>query len=114
MAARPKTIDFRSEEERQLFQVAELGERVRFFLTTPVGDYLHRRCKQVILQCEADALQVDPDGWRGWLFGRSKLRQLRMRAEAARMVINFLGEALLDGNAAARAIEGQDEPDLQV
>lgn len=108
--ARP--IDFRSEEERELFEVAKLGEQVRHFLRTPVGDYLHRRCKITILQCEADALQVDPDGWRGWLFGRRKLRQLRMRAESARMVINFLGEAILDGDAAARAIEGEDEPTL--
>lgn len=112
MARPTKVIEFRSEEERQLFKIAELGERVRTFLITPVGDYLHRRCKQVILQCEADALQVDPDGWRGWLFGRRKLRQLRLRAESARMVINFLGEAILDGDAAARAIEGEDEPTL--
>jgi hypothetical protein len=107
--ARP--VDIRSEQERLQFEIAALGEHVRFFLTTPVGQYLKRRAETVIQQCEVDALAVDVDTWRGWFFARAKLRKIRQRADAARLLINFLGEAIVDGNAATRWIEGLDEPE---
>jgi hypothetical protein len=99
-------VTFRDEKERELFAAVMLGENVRrFLLEDPVGRYLHHRAKQVIGQAEVDALTVDPDGWRGWFQARRKLRKLRQRAEAARMFINFLAEAINDGNNAERELD---------
>lgn len=101
-STRPVFVD---ERERDLFEVARLGEDVRTFLQShPVGQLLHHRAKQMLQQAEADALDVDPDGWR-WLTARRKLRQIRQRAAIARAFVNWLGEAILEGDDAARQLE---------
>jgi len=98
-------VRFADERERDLFETAKLGEDVRAFLQgNPVGQLLHFRAKQMIQQAEADALEVDPDGWR-WLTARRKLRQIRQRAAVARAFINWLGEAIVEGDQAARELE---------
>jgi len=100
-----KQIEFQDDKERELFGEAVLAEDVRDFLRThPVGQYLHHRAKLEIQQAEADALQVDPDSWP--LFrGRNKLREIRQRAAVARAFINWLSEAILNGDAAASQLE---------
>lgn len=101
MAVSEKDLTFRDETERELFATALLGEQViTFFKTDPVGQYLHERAKLMIKQAEVDALEVDPDGWRGWLSARRKLRVIRQRAQVARMFINFLADAINDGRNA--------------
>lgn len=103
-------INFRDDAQRELFEVAVLGERVRdFLLTDPVGKYLHRRAKHMIAQAEADALEVDPDGWRGWLQARRKLRVIRQQAETARCFVRWLGDAIMDGDRATEALEEDDD-----
>lgn len=99
-------VSFIDEREKELFAAATLGEEVRQFLTSnSVGQYLHHRAKQAIKQAEVDALEVDPDGW-SWFRARNKLRQIRQRALAARLVISWLAEAITDGNQAADELEG--------
>ncbi len=106
-----KQIDFVDERERELFAAALLSEKVRQFLTAdPVGRYLHHRAKQQIVQAEIDALMVDPDGWRGWFQARRKLRAIRLRAEVARSFINFLAEAIVDGDNASRELDDYRRP----
>lgn len=103
-------VTFKNERERELFAAALLGEDVRkFLLTDSVGRYLHHRAKAQIAQAEIDALTIDPDGWRGWLFARRKLRLIRQRADVARAFVNWLAEAIVDGNNAARELEGDNE-----
>lgn len=98
-------IDFIDEKERELFATARLGEDAREFLRAhPVGRYLHHRAKQQIQQAEIDALEVDPDGW-SWLRGRTKLRQIRQRAAVARAFINWIADAIVDGDDAARQLD---------
>ena len=98
-------MDFVDQHERELFAAAHLAEDVRNFLSGhPVGKYLHHRAKQQIRQAEVDALEVNPDGW-SWLRSRSKLREIRQRAEVARAFINWLSEAIVDGDNAARELE---------
>lgn len=99
-------VDFLDQKEREIFAVAELGERVRtFLLTDPVGRYLHHRAKQQLLQSEIDAAEVDVDGWRGWLYARRKLRTIRQRRAVAQAFINWLSEAIVDGDNAAKELE---------
>jgi hypothetical protein len=98
-------VEFVDEREKDLFEVAKLGEDVRAFLQThPVGQLLHHRAKQLIRQAEVDALEVDPDGF-SWLRSRTKLRQIRQRAAMARAFINWLAEAIVEGDQAARELE---------
>jgi hypothetical protein len=98
-------INFQNDRERELFARAELGESIRkFLLEDSVGQYLHHRAKQQIGQAEIDALTVDPDGWRGWFQARRKLRVIRQRAEVARCFINWLGDALVDGQHAEKEL----------
>jgi len=98
-------VKFVDERERDLFELAKLGEDVRAFLQShPVGQLLHHRAKQLIQQAEVDALEVDPDGW-SWFRARTKLRQIRTRAEVGRAFIRWMAEAITDGDAAARELE---------
>lgn len=98
-------LQFVDETERELFAAARLGEEARAFLSShPVGRYLHHRAKQMVAQAEVDALDVDPDGW-SWFRARTKLRQIRQRAAVARAFINFIADAIVDGNDAARQLD---------
>lgn len=98
--------DFVDARERELFAEALLGEKVRQFLSNdPVGRYLHHRAKAQLLQSEIDAGAVEVDGWRGWIYARRKLRAIRQRREVAQAVINFLAEAISNGNDAERELE---------
>ena len=105
VADRESGVEFVSEEERELFGEAVLAEDVRAFLRThPVGRYLHHRAKLQIQQAQEDALKLDPDGW-SWFRTRTKLRQIRMRAEVAKAFINWMADALIDGDNAAAQLE---------
>lgn len=99
-------IDFVDQKERELFAVASLGENIRtFLLSDPVGRYLHHRAKAQLLQAEIDAAEVDVDGLRGWLFARRKLRAIRQRRAVAQAFINWLSEAIVDGDHATKELE---------
>ena len=111
MAVDVEKIDFADERERELFATVMLGDDVREFLqATPVGKYLHHRAKITIQQAEVDALKVNPDGLRGWLYARRKLREIRARADAARMLIGWFGDALADANNAEVALKEYRNP----
>lgn len=102
-------VNFKNEHERELFATAMLAEDVRkFLLSDPVGRYLHHRAKAQISQAEIDALTIDPDGWRGWLYARRKLRVIRQRADVARAFINWLSEAIVDGDNAGKELDDEN------
>lgn len=104
-ADREAGVEFVDERERELFGAAVLAEDVRAFLRQhPVGRYLHHRAKQQIAEAQIDALAVDPDGW-SWFRSRNKLRQIRLRAEVAKAFINWMADALIDGDTAAAQLE---------
>lgn len=98
-------IDFVDSRERDLFEVATRSEAVReFLLKHPVGEYLHSRAKQMVLQAEVDALAVNADAW-PYFRGRNKLREIRQRADVARAFINWLAEAIMEGDQASQELE---------
>jgi len=102
MAAQP---DFVDEKERELYGRAVLGEEVRQFLRNDsVGQYLHRRAKLTIEQAQIDALDVDPDSFFGWFRAKRKLRKIRLEAAAARLFIQWMGDAIVDGNQAEKEL----------
>ena len=99
-------VNFVDERERELFALATLGEEARrFLLEHPVGRYLHHRAKVEVQQAEIDALEVNPDSWRGWFRERRRLRTIRMRAAVARTFINWLAEAIVNGDNAEKELE---------
>lgn len=99
-------VEFVDEKERELFATVLLAEDVRtFLLSDPVGQYLHGRAKAQVQQAEIDALTVDPDGFRGWFQAKRKLRAIRLKAEVARTLINWLAEAIIDGQNAERDLD---------
>jgi hypothetical protein len=105
MAARESDVRFVDEKERELFATAVLGEKaVAFFRNDPVGQYLHHRAKNMIQQAQIDALEVDPDSWRGWFQSRRKLRVIRQRAALGRLFINWLADAIIDGKNAEKEL----------
>jgi hypothetical protein len=98
-------LQFVDERERELYAAAHLGEDAREFLRAhPVGRLLHHRAKLMIQQAEISALEVDPDGW-SWFRARNKLRQIRQRAAIGRAFIDWLAEAITDGNQAASELD---------
>jgi hypothetical protein len=104
-------VDFVDEKERELYAAGVLGEKVRtFLLSDPVGQLLHHRAKQQIGQAEIDALQINPDGCRGWFQAKRKLREVRLRAAVARCFIQWLSEAIVDGDNAARELDEYRQP----
>lgn len=101
---------FQDDRERELYGAARLGEDAKEFLRShPIGRLLHHRAKQMIGQAEIDALEVDPDSWP--LFrGRNKLRQIRQRAAVARAFINWIAEAIVDGQQATSELDDYRRP----
>ncbi len=98
-------IEFVDDRERELYAAAHLGEDAREFLRNhPVGRLLHHRAKLAIEQAQIDALEVDPDSW-SWVRSRNKLRQIRQRAAVARAFINWIADAIIDGDDAARQLD---------
>jgi hypothetical protein len=111
MAAAEENLRFIDDKERELYGAAVLGEKaVAFFKNDPVGQYLHHRAKLIIEQAQVDALAVDPDNWRGWFRSKRKLRQIRARAAVARMFINWLADAIVDGRNAEKELDEYRNP----
>jgi hypothetical protein len=101
-----RKINFTDERERELFATALLGEQaITFFQQDPIGRFLHARAKLQIQQAEVDALEVNPDGWRGWFQARRKLREIRQRAAVARLFISWLADAITDGQNATKELD---------
>lgn len=105
MAVSEQGISFVDDNERELFNVARLGEDVRSFLTQhPVGKYLHERAKLEIEKCREEALEVDLDAWPRFR-GRNKLRKIQQRRDVAKAFIDFLADAIINGDQAASELE---------
>jgi hypothetical protein len=109
MAASEQGISFVDETERELFAVAKLGEDVRAFLTqNPVGRYLHHRAKMEMERCRDEALEVDLDAWPHFR-GRNKMRKIQQRRDVAKAFVDWMADAIVNGDQAARELEDYRE-----
>jgi len=88
-------LEFVDEKEREFFARAQLGVRVRDFLESDVGRYLHGRAKAEIEQAQVEALECSTS----W-FGRRKLLKLQHKAGVARSFMRWIVEAIQDGEVA--------------
>lgn len=104
MAVQYEGVEFVDETEREIFARAELGEKVRAFLQSDVGRYLHGRCKTMLEQAKEDMLTVDTERWWG-IPGRRRMRKLLQQAEIARTFMKFMADAMIDGDHAAVELE---------
>jgi hypothetical protein len=103
-----ENIQFEDDRERELFARAALGQQVIDFLATPVGKYLHGRCRNEVEQCEVDALEVLTEidiPILGKLLARRKMRKIVQRAEIAKNFMRYLADAITDGDQAAKELD---------
>jgi uncharacterized protein (DUF2252 family) len=94
-------LQFADQRERELFAKAQLGEQIREWLVTPTGRYVHARAQQEIAQCKTEALECNADNF----FGRRKLRKIQARGAAAKNVIAWLADALVEAQHAQHELE---------
>lgn len=98
----PKFLD---EKERELFGRAVLGEKVRQFLMTDVGRYLHARANADVAQAQVESIKCNID----FPWGRRRLRKMQMQAATAENFIKWLADAIVDGDHAERELESYRE-----
>jgi len=103
-----ENIHFEDDREREIFARAALGQQVRDFLESPVGRYLHGRCRNEIEQCEVDALEALTASdlpLIGRILGRRKMRKIVQRAEIAKNFMRYLADAITDGEQAEKELD---------
>jgi hypothetical protein len=107
MTEKFEDIQFVDERERELFARAQLGEQTRTFLQSPIGRYLHGRCRGEVEQCQEEVLLLDPWTW----LGRRKLKKVQKRYEVASCFMRFLTDALVDGDLAYDELSKHRQPE---
>lgn len=96
---------FIDEQERLYYSQAKLGEDVRSFLNTDVGKYLHGCAKMELNEIRDELETVSTELLWARPFTRRKIKRLQLRAEAARMFMRWVAEAIQEGDFAFRQLE---------
>jgi len=94
-------VHFVSDQEREYFAEAHLGETVRSFLVGPVGRYLHGRAKQTISECKDKLADLDPTV-KGGIAEWKTIKQDMANAES---FMKWCSEAIVNGDNAASQLE---------
>ena len=99
-------IEFLDDRERLLFAQAQLGDQTIEWMNSPVGQYVRGCAIQEIEDLRDQLEKSNPMS----LFGRRKIQRLQQDAKAARFVLQWLTEAINDGeNAYQQLKEYRDE-----
>ena len=99
------TVHFISDQERQYFTEAHLGEIVRDFLVSAVGRHLHGRAKSEIGKCKDRLADIDPstdDGLVEW-------KQIKQDMANAEMFMQWCAEAMINGDHAATQLQETEQ-----
>ena len=94
-------VHFVSDQEREYFAEAHLGEQVREFLQSPVGRYLHGRAKADIDEGKDKLADIDPrtsEGIAEW-------KQVKQDMANAEAFMRYLADAINHGDMAAQLLE---------
>lgn len=90
-------------ERDHLLAQAHIGEEVRNFLAShPAGKVLRQRCENELLKIR-DELEVADSS------DRKLIDSLQRDAKSARNVINWLGDAIIQGNFAAQSFQSTED-----
>jgi len=93
-------VEFVDERERLYFERARLGIEIADFLRSNTGRYLHGRAKLDLQECQAEALECNPDSF----FGRRKLKKIQRRADCALTFMRYCADVINDGISAEQEL----------
>ncbi len=95
------SVHFISDQEREYFAEAHLGEQVRSFLVSPTGRYLHGRAKQVVADSKDKLALIDPtteEGVKSW-------KATKQDMSNAGSFMAWCSDAIVNGDNAASQLE---------
>jgi len=95
------SVHFVSEQEREYFAEAHLGEQVRSFLVSATGRYLHGRAKQVVTDGKDRLAVLDPttpEGVEEW-------KAVKQDMSNAESFMTWCADAMVNGDNAAKQLE---------
>lgn len=88
------------QHDQELLRVAGFGMDVEKFMRSELGRYLQRRAQDDISRAQDALLTVDPEDAKA-------VRALQNEAAVAERVLSWLGEAVTQGEQAARQFEAE-------
>lgn len=91
-------------EDRILFTQLQIAEEMKSFLNTRPGKYLLGRCKHIVRDFCDVAMDIGDKSM-------AEHNQLRLRANAARMVMELIHEAISEGHTAELQLRQRDAED---
>lgn len=94
--ADPTQLQFINEREREYFAEAVLGEEIRQFLTSSVGQFLHGCAQSEYDRCRDKMFEIDPYT----IEGKKEYQKLKADAWAASHFLQWIVEAITRGNQA--------------
>ena len=94
-------VHFVSEQEREYFAEAHIGETIRSFLVSAAGRYLHGRAKVVIDEGKDQLALLDPTTPEGV----EKWRAIKQDMTNAESFMQWCGEAIVNGDNAATQLQ---------
>jgi DNA polymerase elongation subunit (family B) len=101
-----ENIDFVSEQERDWFIEAVLGEEVQNFLNSSTGRYLHGRAKGDYDECVRKMFKLDPYTAEG----KKEHARLKEKASHAENFVKWIADVIQNGRTAEALIK-QNEND---
>lgn len=94
-------VHFVSDQEREYFAEAHLGEQVRSFLVSATGRFLHGRAKQVITDGKDKLANLDPTTQ----LGVEEWKVIKQDMSNAESFMKWCAEAIVNGDNAASQLE---------
>ena len=95
------SVHFISEQEREYFAEAHLGEQARSFLVSATGRYLHGRAKEVIADGKDQLSILDPTTPEGV----EKWKAIKQDMSNAESFMAWCADAIVNGDNAAKQLE---------
>lgn len=92
-----QSIEFQNQREQELFAFARMGIKAQELFDSEVGHYLVGRAAQDIDAIKDQILNTAP--WR-----KRRIRQLQNKAEAVKLGIKYLREAINEGQQAEQSL----------